>query len=325
MIPKFQKFITAIVGVVITSTLALLSSFVLNLSNETTYITIFVGLSITIAVTMLEQQLLIVFQEQSKDLQNDIDEVKANVAVLKEEVSTEFAALKTETELGKLYLKLDTLMRTHSLEELFNFDLNSNIVPVFVHRSSAMPSFISNDSPMIIVFDSAQALPLFEKCFDLIRESYWGTSYVTPKTWKAGILDETISKQQELVKQDKTIRRVFIVDDEEELETVKPIIDQQREREIECQSFDLSKLEPGPIQSIWSRYWDFYLNPTRPNRIPILSPDFSIIDRKILISHMIDRQRNHVGAVVFFEPDFLDEMINYFDQLYKETLRKDPN
>lgn len=110
LISKLQQNVTAIVGVIITITLTLISDFILNLPKEITWLTFFIGSIVTTTATLLENRLIdMTTTELSRRLEmfRLLEEIKDEELYKRGKIAIERCLLELEN-LSKGILQLDS-------------------------------------------------------------------------------------------------------------------------------------------------------------------------------------------------------------------------
>jgi hypothetical protein len=237
-------------------------------------------------------------------------------------IDLKFEALDDYKTVQKLLKELEIEFSSSSLTDLLNLSGTKSalIIPAFLLYSSIVPPIVAQDTCLkVFVLNHSQAFQLFRRSFDYVTESYWGTTYSKSDTWNLSGLDETLLKTKQLVESGKEVRRVFIGHPADPKAAERAKI--QREKfKVDCKYIDINTIKSKlPLRDSWRSFWPDYLEESKIGKYVLLSPDFGIIDKKILISYLVDTNLNEIGAAIFFEPKFMDQIIEYHQCLFDEA------
>jgi hypothetical protein len=211
----------------------------------------------------------------------------------------------------------------NKLLDLYGTGLQNKLIPVFLFNPSVEPNIvIYKPCVTALLLNPTPSISLFVRLFDFVNKSYWGTSFTRPETWEfAPIEKEAMEKQKSLVEKGKEVKRVFILGEDDPQEKVMERCKIQTDNyKIACRYITLDKIKKKPpLQEVWQKLWPNFLGQAKTNKFILLSPDIGIIDGEILVSFLLDLHRSHIGAAVFFKPDFLDQLIEYYQHLFEES------
>lgn len=241
---------------------------------------------------------------------------------VRDQISTlaDFRVLKED--LKNLNIEFNSSALTKILD-LHGTGLREKLTPVFLFNPSVEPNIVIHKPCVtILLLNPTPSISLFVRLFDFVNKSYWGTSFTKPETWEfAPIEKEAMEKQKNLIEKGIEVKRVFILAEEDPKEKViKRCETQVKEYKIACRYITLNKIRgKPPLQEVWQQLWSNFLGQAQINKFILLSPDFGIIDGEILVSFLMDLNRSHIGAAVFFKPDFLDQLMEYYQHLFEES------
>lgn len=255
-----------------------------------------------------------------------VDLIEKKISSFSQTVSEQISTLADfkvlEEDLKSLNIKFNSSV-LNKLLDLYGTGLQNKLTPVFLLNPSVEPNIIVHKPCVtVLLLSPTPSISLFGRLFDFVNKSYWGTSFTKPETWEfAPIEKEIMEKQKSLVEKGKDIKRVFILGENDPQEKVMERCKiQTNNYKIACRYITLDKIKgKSPLQEVWQKFWPNFLGHTTTNKFVLLSPDIAIIDGEILVSFLMDLNRSHIGAAVFFKPDFLDQLIEYYQLLFEES------
>jgi hypothetical protein len=153
-----------------------------------------------------------------------------------------------------------------------------------------------------------------EKYFDVLLQLLWrmedvmlGANYTAPEEgWSRAYAELYNEIQRTKIKVNKaTIRRVFIIEREEEIEQLRSTISKQKEDGIRVKCISKSKIENTSMLK------------TGAHSLETL--DFNIVDSKYVWLSVLDRNRKIKHGRVVFGKEECDKYKRFYDHLFEEA------
>lgn len=213
----------------------------------------------------------------------------------------------------------------NNMLDLYGTGIQDKMTPVFLFNPSVEPDILVHKPGVTVLFlNPSLSISFFLRLFDFVHKSYHATQFSKIDTWDFKPMEITaMDKQRELIKRNIEVKRIFIVgegDKEEQEKVIRRGKLQKDKYEVSSRCITFERIKQKiPLRKIWEKYWSDFLNGQQLTRLSLLSPDFCIIDEEILVCYLIDQHRNHIGGSIFFKPYFLDQLIDYYSQLFQES------
>jgi hypothetical protein len=261
------------------------------------------------------------------------DKLKEYNEILTDNISSlhEFESLKSELagHYGVLVKPDELSSQLLNIVNIRQKGITKKITPTLLIKSSVEPDAITQDPGLSFLFlNSRDSHDLFVRSFDFVKESYWGTTFSSLLMWENKTMDAALETQKRLVQNGKEVRRVFISnsDNTEVLDQNIEYTNKQRSKyKINCRHIDTAAIiSKSVLSETWRELWPYYYGiingqAEKTGKIILISPDFGIIDKKIFISYLLDSGLNEIGAAVYYDPSFLEQVTGYFEQLFEES------
>jgi hypothetical protein len=223
---------------------------------------------------------------------------------------------------GALNTTADSEVMT-DVSALLSGDVKNSLVPIYVLESLSMSKISKKPYFSILIQDRSDVGKVWPNSLDLVEKFCYATSYIHPSEWVYDPYNIVLQKQKKLVADGKLVRRVVIIDAGDSPDEAKRFCrNQRRQFHIECRYITLEEIKRSPLCDVWEEYWQDFLGNSANRKDTLLSPDFSIIDGKLIINFLLNEDRRLKAGSIFINADFIDRIVNYHELLFVASHRR---
>lgn len=218
--------------------------------------------------------------------------------------------LVTETVLANYYLQRVSKTAEIITAILNSFDEKNEFSNIYITELLLYFKRTSKNIKNGIVDILTEDVPnLWIRSLRNFEYSMWATSFISLKHgWDRGFTLRGYEIQRDQIRKGKAIRRIFVVEDEKELEYIDRIMHEQSEIGIHTKYIYLKELVEIPsVQTFFSI---------------LQSYDFAIYDNRYLSVIFLDQRRNFKGAKLINNLEMLDAAKNLYLLMWDDAHEK---